>query len=155
MSILSKIQNLLDKNSVKYTIIIHSPAFTAQEIAASSFISGKELAKSVILNINGDIVMAVLPAARRLDFRQLKKYFETDEINLASESEFHNIFPECKTGAMPPFGNLYDIKTYVCKGFGGQKYITFNAGNHRELVRMKYACYEKLVTPVPIEMTIE
>ena len=155
MSVLYRIRELLDANNVKYTIIIHSPAFTAQEIASSSFVSGKELAKTVILNVNGDVVMAVIPAHKRLFIPGIKKYFEIDDVSLATESEFSNIFSECKTGAMPPFGNLYDMKTYICKDFEKQRYIVFNAGNHRELIKMKYSSYEKLVMtkviPLPLE----
>jgi len=154
MSILVRIRELLDENHVKYTVITHSPAFTAQEIAASSFISGNELAKAVIVNVNGDVVMAVIPASKRLDIPKLKNVFGIDNVTLAEESEFRNIFPECKTGAMPPFGNLYNMKTYASSKLRKNKYIAFNAGNHCELIRMKYSCFESLVKPEILEMTI-
>ena len=154
MSILYKIQNFLDENNAKYTTIIHSPAFTAQEIASSSFISGNELAKTIIMNKDDDIVMIVLPASKKINIPILKKYFNNENISLAAETEFRNIFPECKTGAMPPFGNLYHIKTYIAKEFNKQKLISFNAGNHTELIRMKFSCFTKLVNPEVIDLTI-
>ena len=154
MSILQRIKMLLDDNQAKYTVISHSPAFTAQEIASSSFISGNELAKTLILNVNGDVVMTVIPASKRLDIPKLIKIFGIEEISLAQESEFRNIFSECKTGAMPPFGNLFKMKTYASSELKHNKYITFNAGNHSELIRMKYSCFEKLVNPEILEMTI-
>ncbi|MBN2282058.1 MAG: YbaK/EbsC family protein [Candidatus Marinimicrobia bacterium] len=154
MSAIIRVRELLDQNHVKYIIIIHSPAFTAQEIASLSFISGKELAKSVILNVNGDVVMAVVPASERVDLAKLKTFFGIQDISLAEESEFRNIFPECKTGAMPPLGNLYQLKTYISTDLKKNKYITFNAGSHSELIRMKYSCYEKIVQPVEVSITI-
>ncbi len=152
---LKQITSLLDEKEIKYTIISHSPAFTAQEIAALSFISGKELAKTLILSLNGDLVMAVLPADKRLNLHGLKKKLGVDDIRLATESEFHNIFPECKTGAMPPFGHLYNLKTIVSKDFENQKFIAFNAGNHRQLIRMKFAKYKQLVTPQILDIAIK
>lgn len=154
MSVLNRIQLFLDENDVKYSTIVHSPAYTAQEIAASSFISGKEFAKSVILSIDGDIIMAVLPASKKINFPALKKYFDNENIFLAAESEFHNIFSECKTGAMPPFGNLYNVKTYIAKEFEKNKLISFNAGNHQEIIRMKYSCFKNLVKPEVIDLSI-
>lgn len=155
MSALYRIQEFFDKNQVKYCTIIHSPAFTAQEIAASSFISGDEFAKTVMLNVDGDLVMTVLPASKKIDIQEIKKYFHNENVTLADESEFRNIFPECKTGAMPPIGNLYNIITYVDKDLSRNKLIAFNAGNHSEVVRMKYSCFEKLVKPELLELSID
>jgi Ala-tRNA(Pro) deacylase len=154
MSELTVIQNFLDDKNVKYATIIHSPAFTAQEIAASCFISGKEFAKTLILNVDGDMVMAVLPASRRLHLPSIRKHFQNDNVFLASESEFHNIFTRCKTGAMPPFGNLYGLNTYVAREFEKNKLIAFNAGSHREIIRMKFKTYKALVNPEIIVLSI-
>ncbi|MGH7900272.1 MAG: aminoacyl-tRNA deacylase, partial [Thermodesulfobacteriota bacterium] len=107
MSVLKRLKDYLDENQIKYVKISHSPAFTAQEIAASSHISGNELAKTVIVKVNDGFAMAVLPTTRKIDFESLKKVMNNKNIRLANEDEFKDIFPDCEVGAMPPFGNLY------------------------------------------------
>ncbi|MEW5995053.1 MAG: YbaK/EbsC family protein, partial [Candidatus Zixiibacteriota bacterium] len=104
-----KLKDFLDSNDVKYVVISHSPAFTAQQIAASAHIPGKELAKTVMIKIDGRMAMAVLPASYRVDFSLLKTATGGASVELANEQEFKNLFPECDVGAMPPFGNLYDM----------------------------------------------
>ena len=101
-----KLIQFLDENSVKYMTIRHSRAFTMQEIAAKAHISGKEIAKTVMIKIQGKMGMAVLPASYIVDFESLKKIFGTGNVFLATENEFKDRFPDCELGAMPPFGNL-------------------------------------------------
>ena len=100
-----KLKDFLDAEKVKYIMISHSQAFTAQETAASAHISGKELAKTVMVKIDGKMAMAVLPASYRVDFELLKKAAGAKEAELATEDEFKGMFPGCDVGAMPPFGN--------------------------------------------------
>ena len=144
---IQKIKQFLDDQSVQYVTISHSPAFTAQKIAAAAHIRGKELAKTVMLKVDGEMAMAVLPGSMRVDFELLKVLTAAKQIELASEEEFENLFPECETGAMPPFGNLYGMDVYVAEALGEDEEIAFNAGSHTELIRMKYADFERLVEP--------
>lgn len=144
---IQKIKQFLDDQSVQYVTISHSPAFTAQKIAAAAHIRGKELAKTVMLKVDGEMAMAVLPGSMRVDFEFLKVLAEAKHIELASEEEFENLFPECETGAMPPFGNLYGMDVYVAEALGEDEEIAFNAGSHTELIRMTYADFERLVEP--------
>jgi Ala-tRNA(Pro) deacylase len=144
---LDKLTSYLDKNNVKYIVIKHSPAFTSQEIAARAHIPGKELAKSVMLIIDGKIAMAVLPASYHVDFQLLEEALGATRISLATEEDFKNLFPDCEIGAMPPFGNLYDIDVYVAKSLTEDKVIFFNAGTHSELIKMAYRDFERLVKP--------
>ena len=116
-----KLIHFLDDNQVKYITIRHSSAFTTQEIAAKAHISGKELAKTVMIKIQGKMAMAVLPASLIIDFESLKKIFGTSNVMLATENEFKNRFPDCELGAMPPFGNLYDMEVYVAETLTGKK----------------------------------
>ncbi len=150
---LTRITEFLDKNKVKYVIIKHSQAYTAQEIAASAHISGKELAKAVMIKIDGRIAMAVLPASYKISFDQLKEALNTDKIRLAYEQEFIDNFPDCEVGAMPPFGNLYDIEVYVAESLAEDDDIAFNACSHTELIKMKYNDFEKLVKPTIIKFS--
>src|SRR5215469_7033401 len=131
-----KLKEFLDKEGVKYVSIIHSPAYTAQEVAASAHITGRELAKTVIVQLDGEMAMAVLPANRKIVLQDLREVTGSDQVKFASEEEFQSKFPECETGAMPPFGNLYGMDVYVAEGLTQNEEIAYNAGSHTELIRM-------------------
>ena len=142
-----KVKEYLDKNNVKYIIISHSPAYSAMEIAASAHIPGKDLAKVVMVKIDGKISMFVLPAAYKVDFNLLKKGINANAIELATEDEFVDMFPDCELGAMTPFGNLYNMEVYVAEKLTLDEEIAFNAGSHSELFKMYYKDFERLVKP--------
>lgn len=142
-----KLKEFLDRNGVKYVTISHSKAFTAQEIAASAHIPGKELAKTVMVRLDGRMAMAVLPANFQVDFEQLADALDVQHVALANEREFKDRFPDCEVGAMPPFGNLYDMDVYVAERLAEDDHIAFNAGSHTELVQLKYEDFARLVRP--------
>jgi Ala-tRNA(Pro) deacylase len=144
---IKKLKEFLDANNVKYITISHSKAYTAQKIAATAHIPGKELAKTVMIKVNGKLAMAVCPASYKVDFNLLKMSIGTKDVKLASESEFRDVFPECELGAMPPFGNLYDMDVYVSRTLAEDEEIAFNAGTHTELIRMNYRDFDRLVKP--------
>ena len=150
-----KIKEFLDENKIKYVSITHSSVYTAQEIAASAHIPGKELAKTVILKADGRMIMAVLPASFKVDFNILKEATGASNIRLADEHEFVDKFPECEPGAMPPFGNLYGINVYAAKILSDDEEIAFNACSHTELIRMKYKDFEKLVKPKIVDFSYQ
>ena len=124
---LKTLTDFLDKHHVRYVRISHSPAFTAQEIAASAHIPGKELAKTVMVKVDGELQMAVLPANDRLDFNRVRSQAHADEVELATEDEFRDAFPECELGAMPPFGNLFGLKVMVDDDLAEDEQIAFSA----------------------------
>src|SRR2546425_12303352 len=142
-----KLKEFLDNQNIKYVAISHSTAYTAQGIAALTHISGKELAKTVIVKVDDALAMAVLPASRHVDLSLLKAATGATTVALAGETEFKDRFPDCETGAMPPFGNLYGIKVFADESLAKDKEIAFNAGSHRELVRLAWEEFEKLVKP--------
>jgi Ala-tRNA(Pro) deacylase len=141
------LKTFLDNNNVKYVSVKHSSAFTAQEIASTAHVSGKEFAKTVMINIGSEMAMAVLPASYQVDFEKLKEIFGNKKIELASEAEFKYRFPDCEVGAMPPFGNLYDMEVFVAETLAENEEIAFNAGSHSEIIKMKYEDFERLVQP--------
>ena len=143
----SRLREFLDENDVKYVTIGHSPAFTAQEIAQRAHIPGRELAKTVIVKIDGEMSMVVAPASDRVQLDELRDSLGAGNVELASEHEFKSAFPDCETGAMPPFGNLYGMKVFVSPALREDPEIAFNAGSHSELVRLPYAVFEQLVQP--------
>ena len=142
-----KLKDFLDSNSIKYVSISHSTAYTAQEVAASSHIPGKELAKTVMVKIDGNMSMAVLPSPFNVDFERLKEALGSGNVELAGEDEFKGMFPECDPGAMPPFGNLYSMDVYVAEKLSDNEMIAFNAGTHTEVIRLSYSDFERLVQP--------
>jgi Ala-tRNA(Pro) deacylase len=144
---LKKLMEYLDSNKVKYITLVHSQAFTAQEIAAVAHVSGKELAKTVMITVDGTMTMAVVPASDMVDFRLVKQAAGASTVELATEQEFKGLFPDCEIGAMPPFGNLYGISVLASQRLTEDEKIAFNAGTHRELVQLAYADYARLVKP--------
>ena len=150
---LSKLREFLDSHNIKYLVISHSLAYTAQGVAALAHVSGKKLAKTVIVKIDGILAMAVIAASEHVDLDQLRKLSGAKTIAIASEREFTDAFPDCETGAMPPFGNLYDMPVYADLGLSENEEITFSAGTHRELVRMRWDDMVRLLNPTLGKLT--
>ncbi len=143
----TKLKEFLDSENVKYVVIFHSRTYTSQETAACVHISGKELAKTVIVDVDGKMAMAVLPAPEHVDLGLLKSASGASEIKLATEKDFKGQFPQCEAGAMPPFGNLFGMEVYVEEALTEDKMIAFNAGSHVELIELSYQDFERLVKP--------
>jgi len=150
---LQKLREFLDQNSVKYVSVSHSPAYTAQEIAASAHIPGQELAKTVMVKLDGEMAMAVLPASFKVDLEQLRSAAGASDIALATEDEFRGLFPGCEPGAMPPFGNLWNMSVFACETLAEDEEIAFNAGSHTELVKLAFADFARLVNPKVIRFS--
>jgi len=144
----SRVKDFLDTNRIHYASIVHPTSYTAQGTAAYAHVSGKELAKTVMVRIDSQLVMAVLPASSQLDLGGLKRMTKAKSVSRAPEPEFEYKFPDCDLGAMPPFGNLYGVPVYVDEQLTYDKEIAFNAGSHNELVRMSYEDFERVVNPV-------
>jgi Ala-tRNA(Pro) deacylase len=152
---LTTLKQFLDSTEIKYIVISHSLAYTAQGIAALSHIPGQELAKTVIVEIDGALAMAVVPASRHVDLAMLKSAAGAKSVALASESDFKDRFPDCETGAMPPFGNLYGMPVFADESLTQDKDIAFNAGTHRELVRLAWEDFRRLVMPKIVKLATE
>jgi Ala-tRNA(Pro) deacylase len=150
---LSKLRKFLDSHHIKYLVITHSVAYTAQGIAALTHVSGKKLAKMVIVKIDGILAMAVVPASLHLDLDRLRALTGAQRVEIASEREFKDAFPDCETGAMRPFGNLYDMSVYADASLAQNEEFTFSAGTHRELVRMNWDDMVRLVNPLVAHLT--
>ncbi|UCE01916.1 MAG: YbaK/EbsC family protein [Candidatus Latescibacterota bacterium] len=150
----AKLKKFLDEKKVRYVTIDHSPAFTAQEVAASAHIPGQDMAKTVMVNIDGEMAMAVLPASFHIDLQRLRDSLGARTVELADEMDFADRFPECELGAMPPFGNLYGMKVYVAEALTKDEKISFNAGTHSQLIQMAYADFERLAKPQKVDFTM-
>ncbi|HTS78250.1 MAG TPA: YbaK/EbsC family protein [Bryobacteraceae bacterium] len=144
---IKKLKEFLDENEISYETISHSTAYTAQEIASLTHIKGIELAKTVMVKIDGGLAMAVLPASYQVDLALLKEAAGAKTVELATEAEFRSRFPECEVGAMPPFGPLYGMPVYVDESLTQDKSIAFSAGSHHELIRLFVDDFLRLVRP--------
>lgn len=142
------LKKMLDSKSIKYVTITHSPAYTVQDVSESAHISGSKMAKTLVINADGTLALAVIPGNKKLDLNALKSLTKAKEIHLANESEFKNKFPDCEVGAMPPFGHLYDMKMYVDDSLSKEKEIGFNAGTHSEVIKINYQDYEAIAKPI-------
>jgi len=143
----TKLKEFLESEKVKYVSIYHSSTYTAQETAECAHISGQEMAKVVVVKVDGKFAMVVIPAPEQIDMELLRNAAGADSVELATENDIEGLFPSCEVGAMPPFGNLYDMDVYVEEDMTSDEKIAFNAGNHTELIELAYKDFERLVQP--------
>jgi len=142
-----KLVDYLEHNNIQFNSLKHQRTFSAKKTAASAHIKGKEMAKTLLLKLDDQYTMAVLPADYKVDMKRIKQISGAKYVELATEWELEKVFPDCKVGAMPPFGNLYHIPVIVDKTLEEDTEICFNAGTHKELFQIKYQDYKKLVHP--------
>lgn len=146
MSIASRLKSFLDERHVRYTLMTHSPAYTAQAAAATLHVPGRELAKSVVVRAGDTTMLAVLPASYHINWKKLSAIVG-GEVRLATEQEFIGLFLDCELGAMPPLGQLYELPVFVDQTLAADEEIVFNAGTHRDAIRMRYADFAALEKP--------
>ncbi len=152
MTVANRLERLLEESGVEYDVIDHPLAFTAQEEAAASHVPGRHWAKTVAVLIDGEPAIAVVPATRRLDTDKLCRVAGTQDVQIAHESEFQGLYPDCELGAMPPFGELYGQQTFVDEALREEERIAFHAGDHRTAIEMSYGDFERLCHPVPADL---
>jgi Ala-tRNA(Pro) deacylase len=143
----ARLQKYLDDRNVSYEVHPHREVFTAQEIAEVEHVPGKDVAKVVMLRDRDDFFMVVLPAPARLDLDLARGALRRPNMQLAEEEEFTHLFPDCEAGAMPPFGNLYDIPVWVDESLTNDERIVFNAGTHTQTISIPYDDFDRLVQP--------
>jgi len=147
VTVLKKLKDYLEQNQVSYELGYHVRVYTAQEIAAAQHVPGKEMAKVVMVKVDGENVMLVLPASYRVEMKKLKGVLNSRKVAMVKEEEFQELFPDCEIGAMPPFGNLYNLEVWVDQVLTEDEFIVFQAGNHVETLKIKYSDYVRLVNP--------
>jgi Ala-tRNA(Pro) deacylase len=149
-----RLEKLLGDNGVMFQEMTHPTAYTAQEIAAEQKVPGKQVAKVVMVMADGKHLMVVIPASYRIDFTKLKSALGAKDIRLAKEEEFSSLFPDCEAGAMPPFGNLYNVPAYVDRVLTEDPEIVFNAGTHRDTMKIAYKDYARLAQPIVADFAV-
>ena len=148
-----RVIDFLDKSEIDYRISEHSPAFTAQSMAAVEHESGRFVAKPVVVKVDGEFIMCVLPGCYKIDLQSLKHQLRAASVELADERDISRIFVDCALGAEPPFGNLYDLATFVDKSLLNEDHITFQAGTHERAIHMRTADYVDLVKPRQLDFS--
>ena len=153
MAICSKLKAFLDEHEIRYVVIDHSPAYTAQEVARSAHVGGRMLVKTVMVNADGKHCMIAVAANQKIQLRKVEEALGARHVRLEKESEFTRLFSDCDPGAMPPFGNLYGMPVVVDPVVYLDAEIAFNGGNHTTVVKMSFADFERLVRPMRAEVT--
>jgi Ala-tRNA(Pro) deacylase len=146
-----RLEAYLREKQVPFDVRHHPMAVTAQEVAASEHVPGKMLAKTVMVLADGKMVMLALPASYQVDMDKAGKVLGVGEVRLAKEEEFEDTFPDCEVGAMPPFGNLYEVPVCVEETLAEDETIVFRAGTHTDTMSVSYADFERLVEPTIAE----
>lgn len=144
---LCRVESLLRDHHVSFDVHDHALAYTAQEVAAAEHVPGRLVAKVVIAFADDRMIMLALPAPEKVDLLKLAEEMCTDNVRLASEPEFANVFADCETGTMPPFGNLYGMPVFVDKRLAKDDRIVFQAGTHTHTIELDYASFADLVHP--------
>lgn len=143
----TRVKEYLESNGIKFESIFHNATYTSQETAEQTHIKGKELAKAVILEVDGRNVLVVAPASRRADLEKVRHALQARKVNLADESLFGKLFPGCELGAMPPLGKLFDLETWADENLRADEEIAFNAGTHTEVLKVSFSDFERLEAP--------
>lgn len=143
----NRLKTLLECNHIPYATLKHRDVYRAAQVASATHLPPKEIAKTVMIKVDGELAMAVLPASRDVDLELLKASLDAERVRLAGESEFRTRFPDCETGAMPPFGNLYAMEVFVDRSLADDQQIAFEAGSHNQAIRLAYADFARLVRP--------
>jgi Ala-tRNA(Pro) deacylase len=153
MTCRKRLEKLLREHKVEFSVSKHAEVYSAQRLAGLLHIPGQQLAKVVMVKADGELVMLVLPAPYRLDLAKVKKVLKAKNVQLAREEEFADVFPDCEVGAMPPFGNLYDLAVYVDSALTNQPEIAFPVGSHREIMQVAYAGFERTAQPTVADLS--
>ena len=145
---LNKLKEFIDHTLVAYEVLTHPVAFTAQQLAAVQHVKGKQLAKVVVARSGSEFMMIVLPAPYRVGLQRARAATGKKDLEIAHESEFASLFAGCEPGAMPPFGNLYNVLVWVDESLAQDEEIVFNACTHTQAIKMKYSDFARLVHPI-------
>jgi Ala-tRNA(Pro) deacylase len=151
----TKLKQFLEENHIAYKHTVHPLAYTAREVASAEHLLAREVAKVVVISADHAYQMVVLPANRAVDLSELRTALGSSHARLATEQEIGRLFPDCDLGAMPPFGNLYDMAVYVDSGLAVDEWIAFNAGSHTDVVHMKFADFKWLANPIVLPLARE
>ena len=146
-----RLKQYLDENDVPFELMTHRLAYTMPEVAALLHVPGKQVAKVIVVKVNGRMVMLVVPAPYRLDLGRVRALLDAQQVGLAKEEELANLFSDCVTGAVPPFGNLYGVPVYVDLALAEEADLVFRVGTHQHAMKVAYSDFARLAQPTVAE----
>jgi Ala-tRNA(Pro) deacylase len=138
----------LKNHKVSFEIIEEQGHFSALDSGNNAQAKTKDMVKTLMLWVDGNMSMMLLPSNMHIDFEQFAHAVEAKVVRMASENEFHMCFPETELGAQPAIGNLFELPVYIAKPLSRHKSIIFNGGNHHDLVKMHWSDFKALVNPI-------
>lgn len=148
MSVLRRCLDYLDRNRIQYSHSMHVPAYTAMEVAAADRVPARNLAKAVVYRGDNGYGILLLRADYTVDFTEVLRLLGLKSIRLATETELAKLFPDSELGAMPPFGNPFEVPVLIDEGLAASEFIAFNAGTHRDVIHMSFVDFVALVNPL-------
>jgi Ala-tRNA(Pro) deacylase len=143
----ARVHALLDEHDVAYETHDHDRVVGAQRLAAEEDVSGWDVAKPVLLAIGDRLAMVVVPAAVQVDLDKASRLLGGNQVRLATEEEFVSTFPDCEPGAEPPFGNLYDVPTFLDERLRARERLVCRDGSHTEVIELAVHDYVRVVDP--------
>ncbi|GAC1342100.1 MAG: aminoacyl-tRNA deacylase [Isosphaeraceae bacterium] len=141
------VRDYLRDRRVHFQTLLHNPASSATRLAHCLHVSGRNVAKGVLLRTEGGYVLAVLPATHRIDLKILADLLRFSTLELAAEEEIESVFHDCQPGALPPFGHLYGVRTIVDPALARSHRIVMEGNTRHEGIRMRYRDYEAIEAP--------
>ncbi len=141
------IKHFLKQQHVPFDVLTHGRTETATGTASALDVPEENFAKTVLLKVDGRPVIAVLQSPHHVDAVKVKNAFGAGVAELATEQDLDQYFPDCETGAIPPFGSHYGIPTIVDTALAEDEYIVFNGNNHHEAITMRFRDYQMLERP--------
>ena len=155
MNILTRWLEYLDRHGIRYSHSMHPNAQTALETAAAERIPPHDIAKTVVYAGDNGFGIAVVAADELVDLPEVGRLLGSSYMRLAEEGELARLFPDCELGAMPPFGQPYEMPVLLDTGIANREFIAFPIGTHSDVVRMSVADYRKLVRPLVGSLTLD
>ncbi|MDA1052550.1 MAG: hypothetical protein O3C40_19000 [Planctomycetota bacterium] len=145
-AVFDRLSELLRQNDARFDVMRHEPVFTSEEAAQARGTSLASGAKALICKLDDGFVMFVLPADRRLDSKSARKQLKARSMRFASHEEVLDM-TGLKPGSIPPFGSLFELKTYCDERLCDQSVINFNAGDHAISISISYAEFQRVEQP--------
>ena len=136
MTIAANLKTYLEGRSVPYETLSHPHTQSSVDSADTAHVPRGQLAKAVIVKeSDSGYLMVVVPSDVHVHLGRLHQLLG-HEVGLATEEELVRLFPDCETGAIPPLGAAYRLRTLVDSSLMDQPDIFFESGDHRNLVKV-------------------
>ena len=155
MNMLQRCKTYLEEAGARYSHSVHASAPTARQVAAAECMPAEELAKVVVYVGNTGYGLLVLPADSMVDFGEVRRLLGLRDVCLAEEAELIGLFPGCELGAMPPFGNLFEMPVLMDERIATGEFMAFNAGTHQDVIRMSVTDFRRLVNPLVADFAVK